>query len=1019
MNIKRLFTGLAALVMTVLLFMSASAESVDDVVVLGAPLVRSSTVKDGMVRVWLKDVGDLTHMDVTITGRYSINGNTAMMLSDGETLAIDFNKSTGAITFTLGGTTYAPSGMELRLRRHQADGESGVSIAQADRPNNLYPGDLQLLSVKNSDGTYRLYPIMHVYLEYYLKGVVPNEMGVSYPIEALKAQAVAARTFVLREMEVRGSYSYDVKDDASSQVYKGQSASVNNATKAVDETKGIVAMNGSALTGTYYTASNGGQTEAVKNVWGSTGYSYLKVKDDPFDAANASSNRRRLTIYKDFDHASQNATLVSILNTAIQAELGADAVIETIDSVIPHTPKYAAPSRLYTKMDFGVTARVGTTYEYAVLSFDIFSDLESQLNLSIQSSKNELWSVESIDDGYKITVGRWGHGIGMSQRGAQKMAQMGYTYDQILGFYYEGCQRVQYTFSHTILPVSGSSDVVTVEPPAEISPAVENQATLTLSSASDVMALRYTASENGKVLTGVPNGASLTVLAKGDDWTLVQYGEINGYLPTGSLTFTDTPPTSTAEKATYISQWASVTGTNSLNFRTGPGTDYDRIMSLSEGTVLCVLGTSGEWLRVQCGNTVGYVSVDYLTLYTYYPGSISSDSSAMVSLGDESYYASLLASPSTTATAIMDIQHGTQVTVLHNDGSWCRVKVAGVEGYLLTSQLDFAATGVTPTDVPGTDGVTAIVNSTASTLNLRPGPSTADDVIAEIPKGTTIIVTERGDTWCAVKWGDLDGYVMTKYLLFPGDETSEPTNTATPTPTPTPTPNPDITAAPEEYTAWVMGTVNYVNLRKEPGTNAEIITRIPSGDEVAVLEVLGTFTHVRHGVGTGYVLSRHLTYTKPMESIGVMYVNTDVDSLALRDVGDLLDSTVLVYIPRGEKVMLYGTDGDWSHVQWGDYVGYCMTDYLSWAKPAEYEPDETPIYDPTLTNVTGWTAINNNDGQPLGVRKWCSLEAEELTTIPAGGTVKLLQRGEIWCQITYEGEKGYCLTSKLYLVAPQ
>jgi len=183
--------------------------------------------------------------------------------------------------------------------------------------------------------------------------------------------------------------------------------------------------------------------------------------------------------------------------------------------------------------------------------------------------------------------------------------------------------------------------------------------------------------------------------------------------------------------------------------------------------------------------------------------------------------------------------------------------------------------------------------------------------------------------------------------------------------------------------------------------------------------VLGTFTHVRHGVGTGYVLSRHLTYTKPMESIGVMYVNTDVDSLALRDVGDLLDSTVLVYIPRGEKVMLYGTDGDWSHVQWGDHVGYCMTDYLSWAKPAEYEPDETPIYDPTLTNVTGWTAINNNDGQPLGVRQWCSLEASELTTIPAGGTVKLLQRGEIWCQITYEGEKGYCLTSKLYLVAPQ
>ena len=163
-----------------------------------------------MVRVWLESMGAITHLDITVTGKYSVNGNTKMSMTTGDTIAVDFNKSTGAITFTLDGTTYAVSGSELRLRRHQADGESALSIAQANRPKNLYPGDLQLLAVQKTDGTFRLYPILHVYLEYYLKGVVPYEMSSSNPIEALKAQAVAARTYTMRAMNARASKTYDL-----------------------------------------------------------------------------------------------------------------------------------------------------------------------------------------------------------------------------------------------------------------------------------------------------------------------------------------------------------------------------------------------------------------------------------------------------------------------------------------------------------------------------------------------------------------------------------------------------------------------------------------------------------------------------------------------------------------------------------------------------------------------------------------------------------------------------------------
>ena len=172
MSIKRLICLISAWVVTMLPFSGASA-SVEDTLVVSAPLRRAAEVQDGMVRVWLESIGDVSRLDVTVKGRYSVNGNSALSLYDGQTVNIGFSKVTGEITLTMNGVTYAV-GSEMRLRRHQANGESALSIAQASRASNLYPGDLRLLAVKKSDGSYRLYPIMHVYLEYYLQGVVPD-----------------------------------------------------------------------------------------------------------------------------------------------------------------------------------------------------------------------------------------------------------------------------------------------------------------------------------------------------------------------------------------------------------------------------------------------------------------------------------------------------------------------------------------------------------------------------------------------------------------------------------------------------------------------------------------------------------------------------------------------------------------------------------------------------------------------------------------------------------------------------
>lgn len=79
---------------------------------------------------------------------------------------------------------------------------------------------------------------------------------------------------------------------------------------------------------------------------------------------------------------------------------------------------------------------------------DIFDELESLLSMGIQSLDNELWSVSKSGSNFVLEARRYGHGMGMSQRGAMYMAKLGYTYDQILGFYYDGCKRCS-----TALPI--------------------------------------------------------------------------------------------------------------------------------------------------------------------------------------------------------------------------------------------------------------------------------------------------------------------------------------------------------------------------------------------------------------------------------------------------------------------------------------------------------------------------------------------------------------------------------------
>ena len=207
----------AALLLSVCLLFNILPYAQADVLT-AAPISAAEGAANGMVRVYLSSLGQRSQLHITIDGSYSLDGTAATALPRGSTVTVGFSSATGQLTLTRGGETVS-MGSDFRLRRHAAEGTNGVRIRESRVSSNVYPGDLQFKSVR-SGGVYRLYTIAHVFIEDYLCGVLPYEMGNASALEALKAQCVSARTYTVRAMQSAGSRSYDLVDTTTAMLLR-------------------------------------------------------------------------------------------------------------------------------------------------------------------------------------------------------------------------------------------------------------------------------------------------------------------------------------------------------------------------------------------------------------------------------------------------------------------------------------------------------------------------------------------------------------------------------------------------------------------------------------------------------------------------------------------------------------------------------------------------------------------------------------------------------------------------------
>lgn len=275
--------------------------------------------------------------------------------------------------------------------------------------------------------------------------------------------------------------------------------------------------------------------------------------------------------------------------------------------------------------------------------------------------------------------------------------------------------------------------------------------------------LRASASSSGRVIASYPDGVPCILLSEKGDWYHVTVDGKAGYF---NADYID------KEYMTYSPDVATVVSSNggNVNLRKGPGKSYGVVKSIKNGSYAMILQEGNGWWKISVNGYVGYMDSSFLkdgvvrnataTSGSASSGSgstgsssSSSDGYALVNTGN--LYLRTSASKSSKSLGLFP--RGTYVTVLDQGNTWCKVKVNGTTGYMMTEYLKFYGLNAT---------ATAYVDHPDRTyVNMRNAPSkTTGAVLMKVPHGAKVTVLVPGATWSQIKYNGKTGYMMTQFL---------------------------------------------------------------------------------------------------------------------------------------------------------------------------------------------------------------------------------------------------------------
>ena len=339
-------------------------------------------------------------------------------------------------------------------------GYFGIKKLKRAGKDAIYRGQIELVPAAK-DGKFHIVNVLEV--EEYLKGVVPNEMPVRFGLEALKAQSVAARNYVLSP-RVKANPNYDVVDSVASQVYFGANTEKDLSNQAVQETAGIVALYGWDLILAQYSSTAGGYTECFSNAFSdpitkkfpSDSKPYLIAKPDYEIIEPLDNEKSAAKFYKSkpesFDSKSpyfrwEKEWNGQEIQDAVQANIAAQSSTGFIKPAVTKGESIGIIKeiKVLKRGDSGKIIELEIITDdknYVVQKELVIRRLFTNQGKALPSA-NVIFEHEYNENGDLIYIkaygGGFGHGVGLSQYGAGYMGtELGMSYDQILKHYYSG-----------------------------------------------------------------------------------------------------------------------------------------------------------------------------------------------------------------------------------------------------------------------------------------------------------------------------------------------------------------------------------------------------------------------------------------------------------------------------------------------------------------------------------------------------------------------------------------------------
>lgn len=357
-------------------------------------------------------------------------------------LATNIQQQIPKITWVVNGKNYSPNHLEVTSGKDLIK----VSTDEQLQEKRLYSGKMTLQP--NAYGTYTL--VNTVPLETYVRGVLPHEIGIDAPMAALEAQAIIARTYALKNVRRFAVDNYQLCADTHCQVYQGLSRVAKNTDQAIAATRGQILTYNNEMVDALYSSTTGGVTANFSDIWNGEDRPYLKPIIDAPNNNLWDLSRQNLADDQNFQKFINLKTGFNESTWDVfrwHKETDINKITKDLQKFLKAKKSPYSNFQKIAAMSIVERSTSGRILKLAVKTdIGVFTLHKDEVRSAFAAPVSTFFYIQPLNKGqkniwgYAFIGGGLGHGVGLSQTGAQNLAKLGWSSSKILQFYYPGTQ---------------------------------------------------------------------------------------------------------------------------------------------------------------------------------------------------------------------------------------------------------------------------------------------------------------------------------------------------------------------------------------------------------------------------------------------------------------------------------------------------------------------------------------------------------------------------------------------------